>query len=239
MNSSLYQFTFPNGKSYIGISSSPKNRWKNHKTSSARGKGFAVHAAIRKCGWENVEKKVLCIGSEKYIKELEKKAVISFNTKPPFGYNLTDGGDGTTGVAFSEKRREEIRKRMLGNSYTKGIKFSKERINVQKGKLKHTDEFKQKISSIMKGKVVSEETRKKIQEAALNRPEWTEERKATHSKILKGNARKKGIAVSESQKEQHRLFHTSVKKFIQDSGFKGSARNVTKVMIEEFYEKGQ
>ena len=90
---SLYEFSFPNGKSYIGISKDPVQRWKDHKREAENGHEFAVYCAIRKYGWENVLKRVLVVGPREYIKSLEIAAISAFGTLSPGGYNVTLGGD--------------------------------------------------------------------------------------------------------------------------------------------------
>ena len=88
----VYQFIFPNGKQYIGMTTrTPNKRWAN-------GKGYenqVVGAAIKKYGWENVIKNILatvdtfeeaCALEEKYI--LTNKTFVDEN-----GYNVAQGGE--------------------------------------------------------------------------------------------------------------------------------------------------
>lgn len=233
----LYRLEFPNGKSYIGIAIDTAKRFRSHKNASERGDGYAVHKAIKKFGWNEIKKSVLCIGKESYIKEMETKAIASFNSRPPNGYNLTSGGDGTSGVEFKEERREEIRLRMLGNSHTKGKKYSEEENAARRGKWKRTDEFKQAMRELMTGREFTEETLAKMKASAKNRPPVKDETRAKVSLSLLGNSRKKGVPISEEQKAGHKKFFERVRQFAKDSSYEGSLRNVTKVMMEEFYEK--
>jgi hypothetical protein len=111
MPGALYQLTFPNGKSYIGITAGkPALRFRRHlataKWEKQRG-NRAVCAAIRKHGMPVPH--ILAIADDwNYLTDIEKKAIIAFGTKAPGGYNLTDGGDGAHGVTRSEKERAVI-----------------------------------------------------------------------------------------------------------------------------------
>lgn len=105
---SLYRLTAPTGKSYVGITTAPVNRrWREHARAAKNNSPFAIHAAIRKYGWNAFKKEILVIASFEYVKELEKKAVAAFGTKSPCGYNLTDGGDGVLGFCHDEQSRSK------------------------------------------------------------------------------------------------------------------------------------
>lgn len=93
-NYKVYQHIFPNGKSYIGITSQKlTDRWR-------RGKGYSettyVYKAIQKYGWDNIEHKVLYENLTKEQAEAKERELIQqFNTmNPEYGYNLTRGGEG-------------------------------------------------------------------------------------------------------------------------------------------------
>lgn len=103
----LYELQFPNGKSYLGISSDCTMRWRQHDWHAENGSKFAVHCAIRKYGATNVSRRILAIGSEKYIQDLECSAIKSFNSLVPSGYNISLGGE--TAPSKSESARYKIR----------------------------------------------------------------------------------------------------------------------------------
>jgi hypothetical protein len=113
----LYRLTSPSGKAYIGISSgTAEQRWAKHKE-HALGKrtNGALYAALRKYGCDNFKLETLVIADKwDYLCELEIKAIQAFNTKAPFGYNVTDGGEGVIGprdeatklrIAVAQKKR--------------------------------------------------------------------------------------------------------------------------------------
>ena len=126
-----------NGKQYIGIAT----EWKRRKIEHYCGHGSKiVYAAIKKYGQENLIFRVLCEGSEEYVKELEPKAIAAYNTKAPHGYNLTDGGEGSTGWCPGEETRRKMSERRRGEK------------------------------NAMYGRTHSTETRKLISEKAIGRP---------------------------------------------------------------------
>ena len=104
-----------NGKSYIGITSrKPEDRWgaNGYKYQSQKSKYLCFSKAIQKYGWDSFTHEILFTGLTKEDACKKEKELISFyNSKAPFGYNLTDGGEGTSGYEVSEEfkqRRSEL-----------------------------------------------------------------------------------------------------------------------------------
>lgn len=125
-------------------------------------------------------------------------ALIAAIGREPFGplVNLTDGWEGNSGFKWSIEQRnrrteylkerwknpaikEAAKIRMIGNRRRRGKTMPKEfgealsarmQGNTNTLGLKHTDEARQKMSAAKKGKLKSEEWRKKISEA--NRIAW-------------------------------------------------------------------
>jgi group I intron endonuclease len=119
----LYKITnLINGKKYIGVTRNPKRRWIDHKTKTSK---TYLSRGIHKYGWINFEFQILVIGDEAYIKELEVKAIVAFNTKAPNGYNLTDGGEGVVGWSHSDETRRLI---SLANTLRKHSNATKEKL---------------------------------------------------------------------------------------------------------------
>ena len=111
---------FPNGKRYIGITSKrPNVRWEN---GFGYANGSPVRNAIDKYGWNNIEHIVLCENltkEEACNKEIELIAQYKTNIHKygnGYGYNLTDGGEGTVGHKVSEENKEKMRKQFLGKT---------------------------------------------------------------------------------------------------------------------------
>jgi group I intron endonuclease len=84
----IYIFTFPNNKQYVGQSINLANRYKTHKN----GKEQVVDRAIKKYGWNNVLKdEIEC--PEEFLDEVETTWIKNFNTLSPNGYNFETGGN--------------------------------------------------------------------------------------------------------------------------------------------------
>ena len=100
---SVYKITnTSNGKVYIGVSKNLKSRWINHQ--NAVNYGSKLHEAIRNEGINNFDFFHLADCFTRKDAELfEKDLIKELNTRYPHGYNLTDGGGGTTGRKVSEK----------------------------------------------------------------------------------------------------------------------------------------
>ncbi len=108
-------------------------RFLDHCYHARKGHKGIVYDAIRKHGVENALFTILAIGQGRdYLATLERRAIAVFGTRAPFGYNLTDGGDGAP----------------KGHRYRVGHK--------------HSAEAKAKMSASRMGRVMSEETRAKI-----------------------------------------------------------------------------
>lgn len=145
----VYKLTSPSEKVYIGITSQPiKKRWKN-------GNGYkrcpAMNKAITKYGWENFTKEILLENTtESEAKSLETLLIkVHMSNDSRYGYNITEGGEGTKGFKLSEEQKEHLRQINLGKH--------------------HSEETKKKMSASRKGKkfpnrkrVLSEKERKRL-----------------------------------------------------------------------------
>lgn len=139
-----------NGKQYIGITSQePERRWGSN---GCKYKKSYFRNAIDKYGWDNFYHEIIFSGlSENDAKYLEQLLIKAFDTKKPNGYNLTDGGDGALGykpteetllkMSAASKDRwadEEFKSRIIKNRHLPDSVYQ-------------SDEFKQKISSLVSG----------------------------------------------------------------------------------------
>lgn len=180
----VYLHLFPNGKKYVGITSQNiKHRWKN-------GAGYSdallIGRAINKYGWENIEHIVLSDNlTEQDAKDKEIELVNTFNSNNyEFGYNLTCGGDGTTGYSHSPEAREkmadskkgrtattETRRKMSGAAKLRPpiTEETRERLSKAKSGMVFTDESRKKMSESHKGLKHSEEHRRNIGKASKGR----------------------------------------------------------------------
>lgn len=118
----LYKITnLVNGKMYIGVTKDPEKRKRQHFHSHpSKGKNYPIRHAVKKYGKDNFSFEILCIGSEDYIYDLEKKAIIAYGTVRD-GYNVAAGGKGGEG--------SEIRKRIDDTPmYVSGFWFPNRRV---------------------------------------------------------------------------------------------------------------
>lgn len=120
-----------NGKKYIGITcTKPEIRWAN-------GLGYKKQPfwnAITKYGWDNFEHITIKDNlPEPCAKTLEKILIHKYNTRDPkYGYNATDGGDGTLGIVFTQERKDKIRAKCTGRHPSEETR--KKMSNSHKGK---------------------------------------------------------------------------------------------------------
>ena len=155
-----------NGKIYVGKDS--------HNNSNYFGSGKYIWNAIKKYGKENFKKEIICECNSK--EELNKKEIFwikELNSKDfKIGYNLTDGGDGGSGLhhLVSEETREKLRK-PRSKEGKRNMKLAQNRPEVKE---------KLKISR--------------------NSPEWLERNRRPRSEEGKKNMRKPHKPISENGK---------------------------------------
>lgn len=226
-----------NNKSYIGITSrKPEERWGNDGSQYSKGRQDAFRSAIKKYGWDNFEHIVWEENiSESKAKYLERLLIALFKTNcakyhnPSYGYNLTDGGDGTNGYKHTDEAREKMSKAKLGTKpWNTGMKMPEEyRLKLseahkgykmpqsQKDKISNngkefwaSPENKKKISGENHpnfGKHLSEETKKKIGNAHRGRKHSEEFKKKlseAHMGFIVSEETKKKISENNANKRQ-------------------------------------
>jgi group I intron endonuclease len=148
-----------------------------HNNPNYYGSGKRLKLAIKKYGIENFKKEVLEVcDTLELLNEREKFWIKELNAISE-GYNISLGGDGGDTIS-NNPRRDEIGKKISESNKGKFIgktnsKETREKIsNALKGRFvgdknpnygkNHTDEAKDKIRKKALGRVVSNETRKKI-----------------------------------------------------------------------------
>lgn len=116
---SVYIHEAPNGKRYIGITSTePEIRW-NYGHGYGHNKHFT--SAINKYGWGNIRHTIVRTDlSKDDALELEKELILKYKSNDRlYGYNNSSGGEKTTlGYHFSEeqkKRMSEVSKNLWKN----------------------------------------------------------------------------------------------------------------------------
>lgn len=147
-----------NGKIYIGQNSNNDEKY--------FGSGFLITKAIKKYGLENFKKEIIeeC-PSKDILNDREKFWIKFFNsTDKNIGYNISEGGTGGKLVPFEGKkgktyeeyygieRANEIKQKL--SEKRKGYKPPLKNITIE--------EVGKKISESLKGKIISEDRKKKV-----------------------------------------------------------------------------
>jgi group I intron endonuclease len=152
-----------NGRCYIGLTKQNiKNRLKLHYHDVRSGRGQLVHRAFAKYGTENFWFHLL--GTANSLEEANQKEILAikiFNSKSPYGYNLTIGGDGTQNP--SDKTREKMRQSQLGK---KQSDETIEKRRLARLGVKRAPEVVKKSADARRGAKRSEEFRQQCRERA-------------------------------------------------------------------------
>ena len=91
----IYAFTNINSKQYVGqtIAENIEKYWEGHRRAAENGSNRCIHNAIRKYGWNNFKKEVVCTCGDKLsLGLMEDFCIVYFNSLAPNGYNLRRGG---------------------------------------------------------------------------------------------------------------------------------------------------
>ena len=170
----VYMHITPNNKYYIGLTQQDvKKRWQN-------GIGYKTqyfYRAIAKYGWDNIQHIIVAKGlTEDEATWLENQLILIFNSADKkYGYNISEGG-----YAVSEETKQKISKNR------KGKKTGEEHYLYGQ---QRSQAVKDAISKANKGRIVSEETRKKIGQSRIGKPNpMSEETKKKIGEINKKNS---------------------------------------------------
>ena len=168
----VYTHTCPNGKKYIGqTSTSIRKRWGSN---GSQYKNQVFYKAIEKYGWDNIEHNIIKVQT-KQLANFWEIALIHYHntTNPKYGYNINGGGfGGMKGFHFSHS--DEVKKKISESK--KGVKFSEEHrrklSEAKKGNkchkgCKHSEDAKKKMSinhrgGMKKGYKFTEEHKRNI-----------------------------------------------------------------------------
>jgi group I intron endonuclease len=177
-----------NGKAYIGTTVNLKTRLKSHAQSK-----YPIGRAIRKYGLENFSIDIIDGSNDKKIafNQLEPHYISVFKTKGVGGYNLTNGGEGSSGFIQSPESRERSRQGSIGTKRSEESKLKmrlaklrktisaehKLRISESNIGVKKSDSCKRLISEKLTGnknflgKTFTDEVKKHLSE--INSKTWT------------------------------------------------------------------
>lgn len=101
-----------NGKHYFGQTIQKVEKYlESHKWDAKNGSNRYIHRAIRKYGWDNFLKKIICeCGDVLSLSLMEDLCIVNFNTLAPNGYNLKRGG-------YHGKFSEELKEKLSGENH--------------------------------------------------------------------------------------------------------------------------
>ena len=113
----IYMYTFPNSKRYIGATTRPLSQRQGPEWLKYRNNKL-LFDAIQKYGVDSIEQTVLFEGlmENRIAAELEAFFIEAYKTNamrynnPSYGYNQTDGGEGTTQKEHGEMSEERLTK---------------------------------------------------------------------------------------------------------------------------------
>jgi len=166
-----------NKKQYVGITKfSITERFYQHTK-----RGFLLTEAIKKYGEDKFSIELIEeVDTAGRAYELEQYYIEEYNSKVPYGYNITDGGDGIFGWEATKEYRQECSERvkqlhkekkvgMYGKKHSDETKRKMSEASKGKSKpwligRKFSPETIEKLRQLSLGKIASEETRKKISE---------------------------------------------------------------------------
>lgn len=159
----VYQHVSPSGKIYIGITSNIKSRWKCNGYYYCSYNSI-MKKVINKYGWDNIKHEILH-SDLTYDQAVEyEKYYISKYKKEGISYNITDGGQGTSGRKLSEGTKRKMRASNKGVS-RKAIEAS----IAERTTLDDKTRVERYASYGMLGKHHTESTKLKMAEAAKGR----------------------------------------------------------------------
>lgn len=121
----IYKITnIVNGKTYVGYTNNPKNRWSAHKSEAKSGRcNQNIHKAMAKHGIDNFTFEVLFehADQEFVFKVMEDEFIKIHKAMGPYGYNMAPGGGGRGHI--SEETCKLISEKTKGRTpWNKGLK---------------------------------------------------------------------------------------------------------------------
>ena len=167
----IYMYTFPNGKRYIGKTNRTMRQRQEDDNWGGYKRSPVLWNAICKYGAKNIKEEILFQSNmtDEYASRLEQICILLFKVNctkfkdPKYGYNCTDGGDGTSGWHPTGEQYERRKKQLQEIApVKKGDRMSEESCKLMSA-------AKKGKPSNQKGAKRSEEARMRIAEASRNR----------------------------------------------------------------------
>ncbi len=132
----LYKITNTlNRKIYIGITSDPERRKRQHFNKTPVGTVSILKQAIVKYGSENFSFDVICVGEKDYILDLEVKAIKLYQTQnKEFGYNIKQGGE--TGQGYSLNFTKKDKAHYVSGFWFPNVRTALDKLNMDSSTFK-------------------------------------------------------------------------------------------------------
>lgn len=161
-----------NGKQYVGQAVDIDKRQRDWNCLLCRYAGSAINNARNKYGIDAFEFEILKECKDDELNKWEMYYIKELNTKRPYGYNLTDGGDGTSGFSHTEETKKKLSELHKGKHHSEEAKNKISKALKNRKRKPHSEETKKKLSEANKGKHLTEEARKKMSEARKGEKHW-------------------------------------------------------------------
>lgn len=201
----VYQITGPTGV-YIGKATQPNKRWARHWFDANHGSNTYLHRTMKKYGRDKFQHEILLQTKDEAAALECEKLIIAHKRAYCELYNLTEGGDGTSGRKASAETRQRMREAQLGRKHSAETckKMSENRSPAQKEALrtmnrkrlgqKHTPEWCEAASKRWLGRQHTAEAKQLMSELQTARyAAMTEEqRRARNQDILAAAEARKG-----------------------------------------------
>ena len=150
----IYKIEFPNGKVYIGLTTtSLKQRKKEHKSCAKAGIKKYLYNALR--SYNMIDKfELIEIDTADTLQELREKEIMyifEYNSHyiDGYGYNMTYGGEGVNGWVPSQEQREKLSE--VGKKYFRETPGARERHSeIKKAYYQETPGAREKNSEAIK-----------------------------------------------------------------------------------------
>lgn len=198
----LYCLIFPNKKRYFGISFSAEKRFMQHKKNAESGMNTLLYKAMRKYCSGGISLRILVVGPEKYIQDLEISAIRQFETSNiKYGYNVHPGGtlSPASNPLVAQKISRKLKGRKPSNSTIAASR--KSRLGVPL-----TSEHKAAIADGLRGKSPSLEHRQALSSSQKEKPKtWSEGGRKKFLEVHMGNKYRRGAILSEETKQKIRV----------------------------------
>ena len=149
----IYKIEFPNGKHYIGLTTtSLKRRQREHKICAKNeNKKCLLYKALRKYNmvdsFELIEIDKADTLEELCEKEIEYILMYNSHYIDGYGYNMTYGGEGTSGYVFTEEDRKKNSERL--KKYYENLEAIQKNSETVKKYYQENPEASQKMSKLL------------------------------------------------------------------------------------------